>query len=271
MASRTRDSLAVFGRLAGAQLRSQYQYRVSFFLLLAATALITALDFVAIYFIFEWTDALGGWTLSQVLFLYGTSGVAFATADLLVGGVEYSARRIKDGSFDLLLIRPVSPLVHLLGDEFAFRRFGKIVQALAILVVALLTVEVTWTIGKVLMVPVMLLSGTVIAGSVWVVTSSLAFWTVDTQEVANSFTYGGNFLTGYPLGVFATWLRTFLAFIVPLAFVNYFPALYVVEIDDTLGFPPTVRFASPLVAVAALLVARIVWKTAVRHYQSTGS
>jgi ABC-2 type transport system permease protein len=261
----------VFGRLAGAQLRSQYQYRVSFFVFLATTILITALDFVAIYFIFGWTDALGGWTLVQVLFLYGTSGVAFATADLLVGGVEYSARRIKDGSFDLLLIRPVSPLVHLLGDEFAFRRVGKIIQAAAILVVALAAVDITWTIGKVLMVPVMLVSGTVIAGSVWVITSSLAFWTVDTQEVANSFTYGGNYLTGYPLGIFADWLRVFLAFIVPLAFVNYLPALYVLGIDDTLGLPATARFFSPFVAAAAAMLARIVWTAAVRRYQSTGS
>ena len=52
-----------------------------------------------------------------------------------------------------------------------------------------------------------------------VITSAMAFWTVETQEVANSFTYGGNFITQYPLDVLSDLLRTLLV-IIPLAFVN---------------------------------------------------
>ena len=52
------------------------------------------------------------------------------------------------------------------------------------------------------MVPVTILGGFAIFGALWVITSSIAFWTVETQEVANSFTYGGNFITQYPLDVF---------------------------------------------------------------------
>ena len=71
----------------------------------------------------------------------------------------------------------------------------------------------------------------------------------------NAFTYGGSFLSQYPIGIFARWLRGLVVFVVPLAFVAYFPALYVLDKEDTLGLPEGFQYASPVVAVLAVLVA----------------
>src|SRR5437763_5643946 len=91
-----------------------------------------------------------------------------------------------------------------------------IFQPLVVLVITLTRVDVGWTPVKVALVPTAVLSGSVIFGSIWVITSSLAFWAVETQEVANSFTYGGVTLSGYPIDVFGTWLRRFVIFVVPV-------------------------------------------------------
>jgi ABC-2 type transport system permease protein len=56
-----------------------------------------------------------------------------------------------------------------------------------------------------------------------------------------------------------------------MAFVCYFPALYVLDKEDPLGFPRGFQFASPLVAVAAAIAAGVVWTFAVRRYRSVGS
>jgi ABC-2 type transport system permease protein len=56
-----------------------------------------------------------------------------------------------------------------------------------------------------------------------------------------------------------------------MAFVCYFPALYVLDKEDPLGFPRAFQFASPLVAVAAGVGAGVVWTFAVRRYRSVGS
>jgi ABC-2 type transport system permease protein len=78
-------------------------------------------------------------------------------------------------------------------------------------------------------------------------------------------------MTSYPLNIYAGWLRRLLAFVVPLAFVNYFPALYILRQPDPLDAPAFLRFASPVVAAVSVLVAREVWMFGVRHYRSTGS
>ena len=135
---------------------------------------------------------------------------------------------------------------------------------------SLTRVHINWTPLRAIVFVSMLIGGAVIFCSIWVATNAIAFWTMDAREVANSVTYGGNYLTNYPLHIFGTWLRRLLAYVIPLAFVNYFPALYVLEKESPIG-TPALRFVSPVVAVAAVIVAGTVWKTAVRHYRSTGS
>jgi ABC-2 type transport system permease protein len=62
-----------------------------------------------------------------------------------------------------------------------------------------------------------------------------------------------------------------MCYAVPGAFVAYFPVLALLDRPDPLGLPHALRYASPLVAVAAVGVAALVWRTAVRRYQGAGS
>jgi ABC-2 type transport system permease protein len=57
---------------------------------------------------------------------------------------------------------------------------------------------------------------------------------------------------------------------VPLAFVAYFPALYLLDKPDPLGLPRVLEFSSPVVAVITAAAAGLVWRFAVRHYRSAG-
>ena len=124
-------------------------------------------------------------------------------------------------------------------------------QSVAVFVFAFSGLDVDWDPGRVAMVAVMVVAGAVIFAAVWVAGATIAFWTVDGGEFTNAFTYGGNFLSQYPISIYGEWLRRFLAFIVPMAFVCYFPSLYILDKEDSLGLPTAFQFASPVVALAA--------------------
>jgi ABC-2 type transport system permease protein len=260
----------IYGRLVGARIRAQLQYRASFVLNLVGAALISFLDFAAILVIFHQVDALAGWTVAEVALLYAISSVSFALTDLAVGHLDLLPRMIREGEFDLILVRPLGSLFQVISSDFALRRLGKAFQGLAVLVVALAAVDVQWTIGRAAMVVAMVVTGSVIFAGVWVVFATVAFWLVDSGEIANSFTYGGNFLAQYPVNVFGPWLRRFVVFIVPLGFVAYFPSLYVLNKSDPLGAPAVLQFLAPLVAILTSIAAWIVWRFAVRRYRSAG-
>ena len=266
-----RAALGVWSHLVGARIRADWQYRTSFFLFLASQTLIATLDLAVIASLFTQVDTLAGWTGMEVALLFGLGGVSFGLADLLISQVETCAGHIKAGTFDLFLLRPVPTLLHLSGSEFALRRLGRVLQPAIVLAVALGSAPIRWRPELVLLVPMAVISGAVIFGSLWVLTSSISFWTVESQEVANAFTYGGGQVVHYPIDVLAGWLRRLVTFAVPLAFVAYLPAARLLDRPDPLGLPGGLAWAAPLVAGAAALVARAVWGSAIRHHRSTGS
>ena len=63
------------------------------------------------------------------------------------------------------------------------------------------------------------------------------FWTVDSAELALAFTYGGNTLTQYPLTIYPSEVVKVLTFVVPIAFVNWYPSLFVLDRPDPFGLP----------------------------------
>jgi ABC-2 type transport system permease protein len=264
------DAAALYVRLIGARVRSQLQYRMSFALDLAGMFLITFLDFAAILIIFHNVPQLGGWSVAEVALLYGLSGLAFALTDMVIGHLDLLSQQIRDGTFDLVLVRPRGTLFQVVTADFQLRRLGKAAQAGAILAYALTRLDIEWTAGRVVILPVTIVSAAVIFGAVWVAGVCIVFWSVEGRETTNALTYGGQFFSQYPITVYERWLRQLLAFVLPMAFVAYFPALYILDKPDPLGAPHWLRFCSPIVAVVACSVAGSVWRFAIRHYRSAG-
>lgn len=267
MASR----LVVYRGLAGAGVRSQLAYPVSFAMQCVGQVLAQLTDLVAILVLFTHVRAMGGFEVREVLVVYGIAGVAFGFADMLVGQLDALPDYIRHGRLDALLLRPLSPLWQICASEITLRRIGRIATALATLGYALATVDIDWTPTRLAVVVLAPVAGTVILCAIWVVACSVSFWLVEGREMANTVTYGSSMFTSYPLGVFGSWLRRVMGFLVPGAFVAYFPTLALLGKPDPLGLPAFLQWSSPLVAAVAALVATVVWRFALRHYRGTGS
>ncbi|MEV6652336.1 ABC transporter permease [Streptomyces sp. NPDC051219] len=251
--------------------RSTMAYRASFALNTFGNFAASGLDFVAIVIMFRHTEVLGGFSLAEVAVLYGACSTSLGLADLMLGNTDRVGARIRDGSLDTLLVRPVPVFAQVAADRFALRRVGRVSQGLFVLVWGLASADVAWSPLKAVLVPVMVLAGAVIFSAVFVAGAAFQFAASDAAEVANSFTYGGNTMLQYPPTIFARELVRGVVFVVPLAFVNWMPALYILGRPDQLGLPSWSAFLSPLVALAAVLLASLGWRAGLRSYRSTGS
>jgi ABC-2 type transport system permease protein len=263
--------LYVYRRLVGARMRSDLQYRTSFVLYLVAQTLVTGGELASIAVLFSRLDSLAGWSVGEVALLYALSGVAFGIGDLFISQVELASVHIKAGTFDSFLIRPVGALLQLSAAEFALRRLGRSIVPAIVIAIMLLRLDIHWSVAHIVLVPVTIVSGVGIYGAIWVVTSSLSFWTVETQEISNAFTYGGNTLTSYPIDVYGGVLRRIVVFVVPLAFVAYLPAAELLGKPLPYGLPHAIAWLAPGVAAVLVAIARFVWLLGIRHYRSTGS
>lgn len=264
-------AIRLYFRLVGARIRGQMQYRVSFVLETTAQFFATFLDFLMVFFIFERIPSLRAWSLGEVALLYGLTATAFAIEEFIGRGFDVFHRKVARGDFDGVLIRPWDTFLLILADEFPLRRFGRLGQAVFVLVYAARFVGLRWTWERALYLPVALCSGCAFYLAVIIVQATVSFWTVQAVEFANIFSYGGTMMSSYPLEIYANWFRKLFTFIVPLAFVSYFPALYLLDKPDPLGYPSWLAFLTPPVCFTVLGLAIGFWHYGVRHYQSTGS
>ena len=261
--------LRTYLQIAWLWIRAAWQYPTSFVLLAVGNGLITGLDFVGLWIMFAHLSDLRGFTLHEVALLYGSASLALAMADTAIGSVERIGTYIRTGRLDQMMTKPVPLLVQVCADQFTLRRLGRLTQAAVVFGWACTYVD--WTPLRVLVAVSMLLSGSLLFFGLFVGFSCIQFWTSDATEFANAFTYGGATVTQYPLSIFPREVFVGLTFVIPVAFVNWYPCLYLLGRTDPFGTPDALRFASPLAALVTVAAALLVWRSGVRHYTSTGS
>lgn len=273
--SRLAFNWSLYCKLIGAQVRAQMQYRTSFVLEAIAQFVGNVLDFVVVIIFFARMPALGGWTLPEIGLLYGLSSVAFGLADMAIAGFDYAyfgPNMVRLGEFDRVLIRPVNLFVQVLSSQFTLKRLGRIGQGAIVLGWALLALNLTWTPLQIGYMIVTIVSGVFFFSGLFIFGSGISFWTVDSLEVMNMATYGGQFLTQYPLTIYGEFLRSFFTFVIPMAFINYFPTLWLLGKPDRSSGPiGWLAFVAPFVCVLMFACGVALWRRGVRHYASTGS
>lgn len=255
--------------LAWTWTRAAAAYPASFALMVVLGCVTAALDLAVILIVFANTTALAGFSREEVLFLYGASSLAFTWCDLFVSNLDRISQHIRMGTFDTFLIRPVSPWIQIATDRFVPARLGRVVQAAIVLGYALTALEVDGR--RLWMVPVMVVTGMVIFASLWTLAGALQFALTDAPEVSSAFTYGSQQLTQYPFSVYGRDLVRGVTYVLPLAFINWQPGLYVLGRDDPFGTPGFLRFLGPVAALVLALPAGLAWRQGIRHYRSTGS
>ena len=197
--------------------------------------------------------------------------IAFSLGDLLTVGMDSVAPQIRSGDFDRVLTRPLGSWMNAATSEFSVRHLGQALQGVLVLGFALTQVEIAWSIDKALLVPVMFISGIALFMALFTIEAIFSFWTVNGVEAINAFTYGGSDLAQFPMHIFGRFLRFIFFWIVPVGFITYYPALYLLGKPDPLGMPDWFVLLGPVITTIFCAVVSWGWNQGIRHYRSTGS
>lgn len=266
-----REELGIAWKIAGIRLRGQMTYRGSFWMQIFSNFLVHVAEVLGLFAMFYTFDTLGGWTLGEVALLHGLSMIAFSIGDLLTVGMDSVAPQIRRGDFDRVMTRPLGSWLNAATSEFSLRHLGQTLQGLLVLVFALTQVDITWSVDKIVLIPAAILVGVALFMALFTVEAIFSFWTVNGVEAINAFTYGGSDLAQFPMHVFGRTLRFIFLWVVPVAFITYYPALHLLDKPDPLGMPGWFVLLGPVITTLFCLVVAWGWRQGIRHYRSTGS
>ncbi len=258
-------------RIALLRARGQMQYRGSFWMQIIGNFFVNVAEVLVTWSLFQHFDNLGGWSLEEVILLHGLAMVTFSLGDTFSNGVQSVPQMIREGTFDRNLVRPMSVYLQSVVSDVSLRHFGHLSQGLVLLGIGLAIAPIEWSAGRIAYLPVIIASGTLFFTALFTVEAILAFWTVNGIETVNAFTYGGSDLGQYPLHIFRRGLRFLFLWLIPIGFIIYYPALYLLDRSDPLGLPRVASFMAPLAALLFAFVIRFGWRAALRRYTSTGS
>ncbi|CAN5706784.1 ABC transporter permease [soil metagenome] len=266
-----RHDIAVAGRIAALRLRGQMQYRSSFWMQIVGNFIINFSEVIVLWALFQRFDNLGGWSLEEVVFLHGLSMVMFSIGDTVSNGVQSVPDMIREGTFDRTLTRPMSAYIQSMVNEVSLRHIGMLAQGALLLGIGMTAVSVDWTLLKLAYLIVVIPSGAAVFTALFTVEAILSFWTVNSIEAINAFTYGGSDFGQYPLHIFSRGMRFLFLWVIPMGFLTYYPALYFLDKSNPLGLPGVASYVAPIAALLFCLVVSWGWSFAIRHYRSTGS
>ena len=242
------------------------QYKLSFIMSFISQFFVFFSYYFTIICLFDSFSDIKGFTLYEVLLTFGIIQFGFSFCETFFRGIDVFDDLIVAGSFDRLLLRPRSILLQVFCEKVSFIKLSRLFQAVIVLLIAIIKVDVAWNVSKIITLILMLISSVVIFLSIFILTASYCFFTVKGLEVRNVLTDGCKHMAQYPIGIFKKGFLMFFTYIVPFGFVNYYPLLYILDRTNN-----ELYMISPLITLIYLIPSILIFYSGVKKYSSVGS
>jgi ABC-2 type transport system permease protein len=269
--SSSRRTIRLIRSLLAINIRARMEYRVDFlvWLVLGMAFQVAALAFV--WVVVAHFGGVGDWTLDEVLFIVGIRLIAHALFETVFGNLTQVAWMIRDGWMDRILLRPVSPLLQVVMFRFRANGVGDLVVGTIAFAKSLPGVDVAWTPIAILDLVLVLAGSVLLEAGILLAIAALSFRVVRTDSLTWWADDLGNSFANYPLTVFTFVAQFLLTWIVPVAFLGFFPASALLGRADAVPFSAVLAYGAPLVGVGVFTAAVAAWRSGISHHRSTGT
>ena len=255
--------IRVFSRV---NIAGELAYRINFLFSFFESVMGLGFTLAGLAIIFSYTDSLNGWRPAEILALVGVySLIGGIIRVAILPGMEQLTQSVRDGTFDFTLTKPEDAQLIVSISRLGVWKIVDVFLGLAILIIAL--VRLGGSIGGLQAVEflLMLLTGSVIVYSFFLILATLAFWLVRVENILTIFLsvyHAGR----WPLSLYPGWLRYGLIFVIPVAFATTIP---VEALTSRLNW--VTLLGAFLGAIVLFIVSRAFWKFGLRHYSGASS
>lgn len=259
------DNISLYFSFLKASLKEMLIYRLDCIVGMISQIVTQLVEVIFIWIVFQNTDNLAGWNFRQILLLYGVTLISIGISDFCFDALyDIGPKYIRNGEFDKILLRPVHPLISIVGSSKEFTALGYFVLGLFLTIIMLIKLMIPITIILVLKIIFLSIVGAAIIGAINTIFSIASFWTYRSNEVIWSF-YRVYTFAQYPLDIYNKFIKLLITAILPFAFVAYYPTI------NYLGMNSTMIYIAPIIMVILWIIAVKIWNLALNKYRSTGT
>lgn len=260
-------NLKIYGLLLKTTMRGILQYRADFWMSLVSVVLLNGANIVQLSVISWRFHSLDGWSVEELLVLYGLFMISWSIFSVFFFKLSKIEEEIVSGSFDVYLLRPVSPFLQLVGGDINYTGLCDTLFGAMLIIAGLIRNGTYWGLWRILWFIVFVFSGGAIVVCCRFLISCVAFWTVKAHTLGSVFTQIYLLTQKYPVTIFGRAFQVVVTGLVPVAYINFYPASYLLDKPDA---PAYLCMLSPVVAFILSGISALVWSEGLRRYNSCG-
>lgn len=258
--------LDIYRKILLQDLKSKMSYRADFIISNIGMIVSNLVGFVTFYILFQNFPSINGWTMYEMLFLYGFALVALTPVQCFFDNNWNLRYVVKTGDFIKYCFRPINIFFYYISEVFDVKGLGQLAFGVGTLVYAWRHLAIPVTPVIIAQTVLFLLAASLFMIAIMNFAAATCFWIQNSGYIMVIMFRFKDFAK-YPASIFNSVFRIVFTFVIPIAFIAYYPALVVLRPDSV----PLLSCLSPLIGLAFFYLSYRFWLLGARKYDGTGS
>lgn len=270
----------LYFRFIAMALKAKLAYKVDSFIGILAFFVTNAVNFAVLYLTINAITAIDGYTLENIVFLYGLCLIPKAIDHIFSDNLwALGQNMIRFGKLDQYMTKPLSPFFQIISEKFQLEGLGELILGIIfICIFAPQQTGVNWNFINVTGLIFSEFASCWLFFNIKTIGSCTAFWTKRSNQMLSTL-YNFNEFSRYPITIFKNdIIKGILLYVIPFSLFNFCPIACLFsptgKIDYIFNIPMNIWQVN-LVLIGFLVIlfsiSIILWKRGLKRYESAGS
>lgn len=175
--------------------------------------------------LFELRENIGGYTLKEVILLWGLAAGVFGIAHIFFNKAFEISDLIINGKLDTFLVQPKNVFLSVISSDTSISAIGDLLYGYICLFIYGITIK------NFILFTLFSITGGIILTAFCSILGSLSFWIVKSEAIADSLNSAMIHFATYPRTIFKNVVKILLYIIIPVGIANYLPVEIILNFD----------------------------------------
>ena len=256
----------IYRKILIQDLKSKMSYRADFIISTFGMIMTNLSGFITFMILFHNFPTINGWDYYHMLFLYGFSLVALTPVQCFFDNNWNLRFMVQSGDFIKYCFRPINIFFYYQSEVFDIKGLGQLAFGIGTLIYSWIKLGLGFTPLILLKMIVFLLTASLVMIAMQNAAAATCFWIMNSFYVLDLVTRFKDYAK-YPMTIFTPVVRFIFTFLMPIAFIAYYPSLVILRPDEI----PLLSWLSPLIGAFFFWLSYKIWMHGALKYNGTGS
>lgn len=258
--------MRIYRKILLQDFKSKLSYRADFWISMVGMIGTNIAGFITFWIMFQNFPSIMGWSYFEMLFLYGFSLLALTPVQCFFDNNWNLRDYVYTGDFIKYCFRPINIFFYYMSEIFDAKGIGQFIFGIGTLVYAWSNLNLKLSFFIIIKLIVAWITSSLFMIALMNVAAAACFWIQNSSYIiVTAFKFKD--YAKYPITIFGPFFRFIFTFIIPIAFIAYYPSMMFLRTDEI----PLLTWLSPLIGILFFYLSYRIWMKGAKSYSGTGS